>query len=157
MNKVQAPIGVPLLREWRIRRPRVYRYLQKEFVDLFFEKGVLRLSSFARFAQHHDEERRDTQEGVGLLSHRGESSGSPSVHAVLGQGQDAYVLCGATHYSPELAQAFKADSGFRIDDPTAFGCAIAGAIPGFKGGIEGPCVYSEKVVRRQGGSLLIFA
>jgi len=154
MSKPQIPIAVQLLKEWRIRRPYVYRYMQKEFVDLFFDKGILRLSSFSSFSKHQDEERLDTREGQGIVQNIDHAGTGQTLFAVMSQGQDAYVLCGAMKHSTDLAQAFAVDSGFRINDTTAFGCAISNVIPGFKGGLEGACIYAEdRVVRRKAGQV----
>jgi hypothetical protein len=69
--------------------------------------------------------------------------------AALGQGHDAYILCGSLRKTPELAKAFTADSGFRINDPTAFALAVGQVLPGFRGGLEGSCSYQERrIVRR---------
>ena len=152
MSKPQAPIAVQLLREWRIRRPYVYRYMQREFVDLFFEQGILRLSSFSSFSKHKDEERLDSQEGRGVVTNVDFGGSGQTVIAGIGQGHDAYVLCGAMKHSGELLSSFSVDSGFRINDTTAFGCAIASAIPGFRGGLEGACIYAERrTVSRKAG------
>ncbi|MBN8224305.1 MAG: hypothetical protein J0L89_05755 [Xanthomonadales bacterium] len=154
MSKPQAPIAVQMLKEWRIRRPYVYRYLEKEFVDLFFKEGILRLSSFSKFSKHGDEERLDAQEGRGIIENFDHTGQGQSMFAAIGQGHDAYVLCGALKHSQDLSQAFSADSGFRINDTTSFGCAIANAILGFRGGLEGSCVYAEKrVVVRSSGQI----
>ena len=65
-----------------------------------------------------------------------------------------YVLCGSSIHSTDLAKAFSTDPGFRINDPTSFGCAIAQAIPGFRAGREGACVYVDrKTVNRRAGKL----
>ena len=53
-------------RQWSIVRPRLYRHLDAKYVESFFNDGSLRLSSFARFAQHPDEQLRDTNEGTGM-------------------------------------------------------------------------------------------
>lgn len=154
MSKPQAPIAVQLLREWRIRRPYVYRYMEREFVDLFFKQGILRLSSFSSFSKHKDEERLDTQEGRGIVANIDHTGTGQTFMAAIGQGHDAYVLCGATKHSSELSTAFSVDSGFRINDTTSFGCAIANTIPRFRGGLEGACIYSEKrVVNRKAGPI----
>ena len=154
MSKPQAPIAVQLLREWRIRRPHVYRYMQKEFVDLFFDKGILRLSSFSSFSKHKDEERLDTQEGRGVITNIDHTGTGQTVIVGMGQGHDAYVLCGAMKHTSELSEAFAVNSGFRINDTTSFGCAIANAVPGFRGGLEGACIYAEeRVVRRMAGPI----
>lgn len=152
MSKPQAPIAVQLLKEWRIRRPYVYRYMQKEFVDLFFEQGILRLSSFSSFSKHSDEERLDAQEGRGVVTNIDHAGTGQTVMAAIGQGHETYVLCGAMKKTSELLSAFSVDSGFRINDTTSFGCAIANAIPGFRGGLEGACIYVDKrVVSRKAG------
>lgn len=154
MSKPQAPIAVQLLREWRIRRPYVYRYMQREFVDLFFEQGILRLSSFSSFSKHKDEERLDAQEGLGVIENIDYAGTGQTMMAAIGQGNDAYVLCGAMKHSSELSSAFGVNSGFRINDTTSFGCAITTVIPRFRGGLEGACIYVDKrVVSRRTGQI----
>jgi hypothetical protein len=72
----------------------------------------------------------------------------------MGQGHDAYVLCGAIKHTSELSEAFTVNSGFRINDTTSFGCAIANVVPGFRVGLEGSCIYAEeRVVRRMAGQI----
>lgn len=154
MSKPQAKIAVTLGSEWSIRRPFVFRYLDRSFVDRFFYNGTLRLSSFSAFSKHEDEERLDTSEGMGILENVDHEDEGQTIFAVMGQGHDAYVLCGSTIHSSNLAQAFQADSGFRINDPTAFGVAVAQSIPGFRAGLEGACIYTDgKIVKRQAGKL----
>ncbi len=148
MSRPQQPVSVTFVQEWRIRRPVIYRYLDKQFVDAFFETGRLRISSFAAFAEHKDEERRDSSEGVGIV-HLNTEGGSPYMTAVVAQGRNAYVLCGAQNYSPGLAHAFGADSGFRINDSIGFSQAVSKHLPGFQMGLEGPCHYlANKTVIR---------
>ena len=152
MSKPQIPVAVQLFKEWRIRRPYVYRYMQRDVVDLFFEQGILRLSSFSSFSKHEDEERLDSQEGRGVVSNIDHAGTGQTVIAGIGQGHDAYVLCGAMKHSSELLSTFSVNSGFRINDTTSFGCAIASAIPRFRGGLEGACIYADKrVVSRKAG------
>lgn len=141
MSKPQPSISVQFGREWRIRRPVIYRYLEKTFVDSFFETGSLRISSFSTFAKHKDEERQDSKEGYGLVVHRNNEGQGQTMVASISQGHNAYVLCGAMSFRPELAQAFGADSGFRINDSIGFSEAISKYIPGFYIGMEGPCLY----------------
>lgn len=45
----------------------VYRYLDKELVNAFFNEGKLRLSSFNKFRKHSDEHRGDKDEGENLI------------------------------------------------------------------------------------------
>ena len=154
MSKPQAKVAVTLASEWSIRRPFVFRYLDRCFVDQFFDKGTLRLSSFSAFSKHEDEERLDAGEGKGILTNLDHEGEGQTLFAVMGQGHDAYVLCGSTIHSETLAQSFQTDSGFRINDPTAFGIAVAQSISGFRGGREGSCIYADgKTVNRQAGRL----
>jgi hypothetical protein len=104
MSKPQSAIAVHVAREWRIRRPYVYRYLEREYVDRFFKEGALRVSSFAQFAEHPDEERQDGKEGWGTVIQTtpGGAAGH-TLFAHMSQGANAYVLCGSTIFSTELA------------------------------------------------------
>lgn len=143
--------------EWLIRRPYVFRYLEKQYVDLFFSKGILRLSSFSVFSQHNDEERRDTKEGRGSLYNVDHDGEGQYLFSVMSQGHDCYVLCGSQVYSSSLAKQFFPNSdsvsGFRINDTTAFGVELADAIPSFKGGLEGPCIYNDGLIVRKAGRI----
>ena len=57
--------------------------------------------------------------------------------------QEAYVLCGTRIESPTLEEGFGTNTGFRIKDPLRFAQAIAEVIPGFCGGMQGPCMYRD--------------
>jgi hypothetical protein len=143
MNHPQPSISVQFGREWRIRRAPIYRYLPKQFVDNFFSTGTLRISSFSQFASHIDEQRLDLEEGQGMILNRNTQGDGQTVFARLEQGKNAYVLCGSMTQSHELAQSFKTDSGFKINDSIAFCEALSRYIPGFVGGMEGPCSYVQ--------------
>jgi hypothetical protein len=154
MSKPQSQTVVPFVQEWRIKRPFVYRYLDRQYTDQFFEDGTLRLSSFSMFSKHLDEPRKDSGEGWASIVHRTLEGGGQAVIGLTRQGLDAYVLCGSTVYSPELSEVFKANSGFRINDTTAFAHAIARHIPQFMYGCEGLCQYvSQRIVLRDMGSI----
>lgn len=154
MSKPQPFIGVQFAREWRIRRPYVYRYLEREYVDRFFNDGVLRLSSFAAFGKHPDEERNDPSEGWGVLNHHNTEGHGQEVYAAVSQGLDAYVLCGSALPSEVLKENFGTDSGFRINDPTGFANFVSHHIPGFRLGSEGPCIYVQsRLVERNMGPI----
>lgn len=146
MSKPQPSISVQFGSEWKIRRPYLYRYLEKQFVNAFFETGALRLSSFEAFSKHKDEQRLDGSEGRGIVSHTNSEGSGQTMMAVIGQGHRAYVLCAATIYSPDIAQDFATNSGFRINDILGFSNAIARHIPGFNAGSEGSCHYLPKRV-----------
>ena len=154
MSKPQIKVALTMATEWAIRRPYIFRYMPKVYVDAFFLDGTLRLSSFSAFSKHKDEQRMDKTEGNGILVNTDNEGTGQTVYALMSQGYDAYVLCGSTRYNSGLAEAFAADSGFRINDPTAFGCTIAKALPGFRAGLEGACIYvDDKTVNRKAGKI----
>jgi hypothetical protein len=144
MSSPSTNLIVNFGRQWSIRRPPVYRYLNAEHVTEFFDHGLLRLSSFQAFAKHTDEQRADNKEGDGVLVHQNTDKDNPfTIFSRIAQGQNAYVLCGSTIYSDELKGKFKATSGFRINDTTSFADAVANSLPGFAGGVEGACWYMD--------------
>lgn len=134
-------ISMAMHRQWQIIRPRVYRFLPSQFVDKFFEDGSLRLSSLAKFAQHADEQRKDTAEGFGVRVGTGTHMMMASVH---GRGVDCYVLCGSMHNTKNIAAAFPdCDSCIIIDNPLSFAAEVALEIPYFQNGFEGSCIYQD--------------
>lgn len=140
-------ISFPFVRPWTVYIPSVIRYLDDVFVDAFFEKGTLRLSSFKKFRQHTDEQRGDTGEGsISMEIH------TPNSHHVVAgyNGQEVYVLCGSTINSSEVMKAFGgAGSGIKINKPLSFAEAVSRKIPEFVGGFQGSCIYTdERSVRR---------
>jgi hypothetical protein len=126
---------------WAVVSPgRVYRYLEREFVDLFLETGKLRLSSFSRFKDHLDEDRNDPDEGRGHLQGVGKRSGFLQLGASL--GRDAYILSTSARLDEDLFSGLPYDGCFEISNVAAFGLAVAKEIPGFRVGKEGHCIYA---------------
>lgn len=144
MSRPQHRLSVPFTHDWFIRRPYMYRYMAREYVDLFFNDGILRLSSFAAFAAHPDEERNDPQEGWGVVIHQNAEGTGQTIGANMQQGSNSYVLCGATALSESLEETFGVNSGFRINDTTTFAHAISVEVPRFTYGAEGPCLYVHR-------------
>jgi len=133
-----STIHVPFATSWEVRLPVVTRYLPKEYVDAFFRDGSLRLSSFAAFRQHPDENQGDDREGLPQV----ESESPNSKGVFLGVvGQECYILCGTVIENPVLEGSFHSKHGFRILDTVAFAHCIAQDVPRFAGGMEGPCMY----------------
>jgi hypothetical protein len=132
---------------WTIVLPRIYRYMEQEHVDAFFETGALRLASMARFAEHPDEPRRD-QEGQSVNSavfHDPDSpTGGSTIFTVTATGQSDYILCGSIVESERLLEAFGVDGCFAIENPIGFAQAVKRFIPGCIGGLQGPCFYSPR-------------
>ena len=143
MTHPATTISVQFQREWILRRPYVYRYEKKQWVDQFFDTGRLQISSFHQFSQHKDEARFDGQEGRGMVVHSSQEA-NQSIGGYMTYGESAYVFCGSAAFSRYIASEFKTDSGFRINDTVAFADAIAHRLSGFVGGCEGPCIYLPK-------------
>lgn len=136
-----ATISAQFARPWQIVRPRVFRYLPSRYVDAFFRDGSLRLSSFAQFGKHLDEQRRDEAEGRGVRIGAGEQL---TVAYASSQGQDTYVLCTSLIYGERLQDTFEGSDGcFAIDNTIEFAGAVAQALAMFVTGLEGPCIYQE--------------
>lgn len=135
-HMIQTNIVTP----WSIFTPCVFRMMEKKYVDLFFETGDLMLSSFSRFSQHEDEERKD-DEGWNIIR---VIAPNTMIWAVTGHGSDAYVLCG-TSIKPdsEMLDRWKVDAAIQIFDTTAFAVEVARHIPGLTQGFEGYCYYSQ--------------
>ena len=136
-------ITVNFARPWNVFAPVVYRYLDAEHVDAFFDDGSLRLSSFARFAQHKDEQRLDEHEGASVFVHRRDEGEIKTVIALTSHGRNAYVLCGSTRFDQVLQAKFQRDSYIRIDNSVGFGEAVARQLAGYTDGLEGLCVYQN--------------
>ena len=134
---------------WFNRSPRVYRFLERKYVDAFFATGALRLSSFAQFAKHTDEQRLDGKEGTFSMAYRPPGDSGDVVILTGGVGKDAYVLSACLVPSAEVMQSFGADSAIVIHDPSSFARAVAATVPGFTHGFDGPCSYqSRRFVQR---------
>lgn len=126
--------------------------MQHLHVDEFFETGKLRLSSFSSFKKHHDDERRDGQEGANFLYHQN-ADANFGVGTFMFHGEDAFVLCTCMQFDRERMTRW-GGSYIRIDSMTNFASAISSEVRGFKGGLEGPCLYLEnRMVTGDSGKL----
>ncbi len=145
-------LSLGFTRPWTVLLPRLTRYLEAEYVDLFFNDGTLRLSSFKAFREHADEERGDLLEGRVAM----EIKAPNGQHAIVSMnGQEAYVLCAGTVENKTMEASFATNSGFRILNTLAFADSISKQIAGFVGGFQGPCIYRDDVVIRKEDKNLI--
>lgn len=142
----EHPANVRHELNWHVKTPTVYRYLEQEYIDKFFEEGIIQLSSFAQFAEHEDEARKDSDEGVNIMTVEDEDSAIIGVGAA---GRDAYVFCGSTIASDELMEEFGVDGYFKINDTRAFAREISKSleqsddVKQVKRGVEGFCEYAD--------------
>ena len=129
---------------WHIFSPVVYRYMDQEYVDDFFENGRLRLSPFKSYASFEDPVRGDKGEGSNFrtgISHEGEGM---TLMALTFIGDNALSFCTSLILSQELNDAFESTGVFRIKDTKQFGVAVANRLAGFREGMEGPCIYVKR-------------
>jgi hypothetical protein len=133
--------SVQFNRPWNILRPRLYRFLEAQYVEAFFKDGSLRLSSFSQFAKHPDEQRQDAREGAGIRFALGKNL---TIATVQGRGRDCYVLCGTLNNIADTRKLFpQYDACLVIDDITSFANAVSTKIP-YVGGLEGLAVYQDE-------------
>ena len=133
--------------------PNVYRYMDKKYVDMFFDKGILRISSFKKFREYPDEVRGDKNEGDGSVMGVSEKSGF-QFHVSSQTGNDAYMLCGSIIESDSVKKTFDTDACFRISKPLEFSIAISNAILGFNRAFQGYCNYRDhRIIKKLIGEL----
>jgi len=138
---------------WQSRSPQVYRYLEKAFVEKFFDTGALRLSSFRKFGQHADEQRLDKGEGVVRVIHESQEGVGHTLFGEITAGKASYVLCASLIPSRDLMRSFGVDSAIVIHDPIGFANAVAAHVPGFLDGIDGPCSYQGAPLILRSGAI----
>jgi hypothetical protein len=127
---------------WISLSRRVLRIMPEEYVDEFFRTGRLRLSSFRVFAEHSDEQRGDKVEGLNVINLQGTKH---ETFLLTSHGQDAYVLCGSAceTLTEDLADKFGSRTAIFVRDATEFGLRVSRQIGGFRGGMEGACIYRD--------------
>ncbi len=118
-----------------------FRYLQEDYVDAFFERGEILLTTYERCKSHEDESRRDQNEGKLNFNF---TYGDQSVGGIHGVGRSSYMLCTSMIWSEELKQRFGTKSGFSINDVQAFCHAVSAVIPGAKKHIQGLRKYVDQ-------------
>lgn len=121
--------------------PCVYRYMDKKFVDLFFDEGILRISSYNRFRTYPDEVRGDPNEAKGTYSTKTKEGNRFNV--MTAGGSSEYMLSASLFENDILKNEFKVDTLIKITDPINFFAAISNAIVGFHQGFIGFCNYQD--------------
>lgn len=127
--------------------PILYRFLdlKGEYVDMFFETGNLKLSTFENCKKLEDENRKDTKEGQSELYGY---DGDIKMQIGLGVGSDAILLCTSlcSEYKDNNGTIF--DKYIEIFDAQGLLFAIADQL--IKNGyvinniLYGPCFYTKK-------------
>lgn len=127
--------------------PLLYRFLdiKGEYVDMFFEKGILKLTTFDNCKKLEDENRKDTKEGQSELYGY---DGDIKMQIGFGVGSDAIMLCTSlcSEYKDNNGTIF--DKYIEIFDVQGLLITIAEQLT--KNGyimnsiLFGPCFYTKK-------------
>lgn len=73
-----------------------------------------------------------------------------NVYALTKAGKNAYVLCGSTLLSKGVADQFTGcDAAIEITDIPSFGMAISNQLAGYRGGLNGGCIYGDRTIQRR--------
>lgn len=126
----------------RILTPPLYRSMAAKYVDQFFEKGTLRISSFRHFAKHPDELHRDAEESTGMVSSIPVNGMQGTVF--LERNENALILCASVRSDLQSFTGERYDGCLRINRTRDFASALARCVPGVVEVMEGFCIYREQ-------------
>lgn len=135
-------ITLPIAKPLNIKLPSIYRYMDEEFIDLFFEKGILRISSFDKFRKYPDEIRGDKSEGGGMINATNDNK-KFNFNLVTTVGENGYMLSTSLIDSQNIKNEFKTSGVFKIKDPVNFAIAISNSILGNDQIFVGFCNYQD--------------
>jgi len=133
--------------QYTVRHPYAYRYEDEKYINLFFNEGKLRLSSFIEYQNYNDNQLGDSQEGESLIYTQSTNNSlvSSKVRGKIQTGLNSYSFCTSSFLSQALLKTFSRNSVFRIIDPIGFAVEIADVIPdGTKHFLFGNCDYLTK-------------
>ena len=125
--------------------PILYRFIEEQYVDSFFETGVLKLTTFENCKKLEDANRKDTKEGQSDLYGY---DGKYKMQIGIGVGSDAILLCTSlcSKYKNDKGRIF--DKYIEIFDVQGLLFAIAEQLSmmGYKvlRLLYGPCFYTLK-------------
>lgn len=131
-----------------IALPYLYRYMDKEFIDLFFDKGILRISSYKKFKGYPDEIRGNKSEGSGAFNTV--SKEGTQFLLMTGVGTNEYMFCTSLIQSDSIKEQFGVNSCFKITKPLEFSAAMTNSIVGSTQAFLGFCNYQDnRIVQKQ--------
>lgn len=118
--------------------PPLYRTMEKKYVDEFYEKGNLRLSSFLKFKTTEDSKRKDPDEGVHEILYK---YGNKHIKTKTYHGYHNYILCASTKEDILTSELSNDLAHLIIEKPIPFMHEISKQIPEFIGMRFGPVSY----------------
>lgn len=117
----------------------LYRYLERQFVERFFDTGELMLSSFVR-CRAIEGARQDCREGRCNLSL---FDGLTSIYGISDSGSRTHFLCTSRLLSESLMKKFSVDDFFIVKRPLHFAYAIAECIQDVSNFEFRDCIYTD--------------
>jgi hypothetical protein len=140
MAFIQTTLGRPLT----VFLPTLYRHMEATYIEAFSKEGSIRLSCFATFARHKDEQRQDAQEGHALHV-LNDLKNDRSIGFYTMTGTNAYVLSVTSRTGLQFVEAFGPDR-MEILEPIGFCAEIANEIPGCQTAMISQCMYADDKV-----------
>jgi hypothetical protein len=148
MTQYQYPAGhlsfiqTGIQRPLTVYLPPIHRHMDAQFVESFKEHGNLRISSFAAFKKHLNEQQGDASEGA-AFSVVNDVENDRSFATFSSSGTNAYALSATMRTGPDVAAIF-GDASFEIFEPVGFCAEVANEIPGCKHAMIGQCIYVDE-------------
>lgn len=126
--------------------PPLYKYMNSEYIDLFINKGILRLGTFQSFKKLESKSLQDEMEGRSLVFHMNHSGEGQTITSWLNTGLHSLIYCTSMRLDRTLFEYFGYTSVLKINDVHNFYLSIAKNISGFSHGFYGPCYYLDKKI-----------
>jgi hypothetical protein len=131
-----------------IALPYLYKYMDEEFIDLFFNKGILRISSFKKFREYPDEIRGDKREGSGAFNTKTKEGSQFLLMTDVGRSE--YMFSTSLILDDSIKTQFKTNSCFKIIKPLEFSAAITNSLAGSTQAFLGFCNYQDnRILQKQ--------
>jgi hypothetical protein len=124
--------------------PYLYRYENKKFIDDFFERGELYISSFDNYRKYKDNELGDKSEGATF--NVGNTENNMSIQTYTISGFNEYTFCTSTVLHKNLLEKFSRESVFRIKDPINFILEVTRSLTRVVEVYHGNCIYLDNKI-----------
>lgn len=116
-----------------------YRYLEKTYIESFFDTGTLMLSSLNR-CRNLEDARGDIREGRANFFITGKGN---SVSGIFNAGLNTLLLCTSRIQSSQLMKKFNVDDYFIIKRPSHFAHVVAESMADVTDIHMSDCIYSD--------------
>lgn len=118
----------------------LYRYLETQHIESFFDTGDLMLTSFAR-CQKLEGAHGDPRDGEGNFYIA--TPGGQGIAGIFGASTHTHLLCTSRELSEHLKRKFEREDYFVIKRPAHFSSAVAECLQDVRSFEMGDCSYSD--------------